>query len=98
MKAKQKLPPEAEQVLHEVEKKEEKERKEPIADKLIKIAVEKSYRDEDSEPKAGGFFHTSDSIAYVDIEIDGWRETWPVRSRGFRRWLGRIYYEATGPA
>jgi len=48
MKAKQKLPPEAEQVLHEVEKKEEKERKEPIADKLIKIAVEKSYRDEDS--------------------------------------------------
>jgi len=98
MKAKQKLPPEAEQVLHEVEKKEEKERKEPIADKLIKIAVEKSYRDEDSEPKAGGFFHTSDSIAYVDIEIDGWRETWPVRSRGFRRWLVRIYYEATGTA
>ena len=89
------LPPEAEQVLDDVDEKQKKER---IADKLIKIAVEKSYRDEDSKPEAGGFFHTPDAVAYVDIEIDGWRETWPVRSRGFRRWLVRIYYETTGTA
>ncbi len=25
--------------------------------------------------------------AYATIEVDGHRETWPVRSRGFRRWL-----------
>src|SRR6516164_8288941 len=90
-----KLPPEAEELLEEVEEKQKKER---IADRLIKIAVERSYRDEDSKPEAGGFFHTPDSVAYVDVEIDGWRETWPVRSRGFRRWLVRVYYETTGMA
>ena len=95
MTDKPELPPETEELLDEIEEKKKKER---IADKLIKIAVEKSYRDEDSKPEAGGFFHTPDSIAYVDIEIDGWRETWPVRSRGFRRWLVRIYYETTDTA
>ena len=32
-------------------------------------------------------FRTSDGIAYADLEIDGHRETWAVRDRGFRRWL-----------
>jgi hypothetical protein len=73
-------------------------KKERIADKLIKIAIEKSYRESDSPPDAGGLFHTSDRVAYADIDILGWRETWPVRSRGFRYWLVRIYYETTGTA
>ena len=81
----------------ETEEKEEKQR-ERIADKLIKIAIEKSYHDSDSRPNAGGLFHTSDSTAYADIEVFGWRETWPIRSRGFRHWLVRIYYETTGMA
>src|SRR5215471_14075612 len=98
MTDKPELPPEAEEILEELEEKEKKEPKERTADKLIKIAVERSYRDEDSKPQAGGFFHTPDAVAYVDIEIDGWRETWPVRSRGFRRWLVRVYYETTGTA
>jgi hypothetical protein len=38
-------------------------RKERIADKLIKIAIEKSYRESDSPPDAGGLFHTSDRVA-----------------------------------
>jgi hypothetical protein len=68
------------------------------ADKLIEIAIEKSYRDDGGKPEAGGLFHTRDSVAYADIEIFGWRETWPVRSKGFKRWLVRIYYEMTGTA
>jgi hypothetical protein len=80
------------------QKSGEREKKERVADKLIKIAVEKSYRDEDSRPEAGGLFHTPDKIAYVDIEAHGWRETWPLRSRGFRHWLVRVYYETTGTA
>jgi hypothetical protein len=76
----------------------EEQQKERIADKLIKIAIEKSYRDSDSRPNAGGLFHTPDSIAYADIETSGWRETWPIRSRGFRHWLVRIYYQVTGMA
>jgi len=72
--------------------------KERTADKLIKIAIKESYRDSDSRPNAGGFFHTSGMVAYIDIEIAGRRETWPVRSRGFRHWLVRVFYEATGTA
>jgi hypothetical protein len=36
---------------------------------------------------AAELFHTADSDGYADIEVDGRRETWPIRSRGFRHWL-----------
>src|SRR6185369_5743038 len=29
---------------------------------------------------------------------DGHRETWPIRSKRFRTWLRRCYYQATGTA
>ena len=46
------------------------------ADALIEIA------------RAGAaLFHTPDGEAMAAIEADGHRETWPVRSAGFRRWL-----------
>jgi len=78
--------------------KDEEKKRERIADKLIKIAVEKSHRESNASEKAGGLFHTTDMVAYADIDILGWRETWPVRSRGFRYWLVRIYYEIEGSA
>ena len=34
--------------------------------------------------------------AYADVRIDGHRETLPVRSKGFERWLRRLYWERTG--
>jgi len=77
---------------------EEKKERERAADKLIKIAIEKSYRDDCGKTEAGGLFHTRDSVAYADIEVFGYRETWPVRSRGFKHWLVRTYYETTGQA
>ena len=40
-------------------------------------------------------FHSPDSTAYADIEVNGHRETWRIRSVGFRRWLARKYYEKT---
>jgi hypothetical protein len=43
-------------------------------------------------------FHTPDMTGYADIDINGHRETWPVRSRGFRRWLIRQFLEATEDA
>ena len=43
--------------------------------------------------EAAELFHTPDEVAYADIEINGHRETWPVQSRGFRRWLKRRYFE-----
>lgn len=41
-------------------------------------------------------FHTPDETGYADLDVNGHRETWPVRSKGFRLWLTRRYYEATG--
>jgi hypothetical protein len=44
------------------------------------------------------FFHTPDGTGFADLDINGHRETWPIRSKGFRRWLARRYFEATGGA
>jgi hypothetical protein len=43
-------------------------------------------------------FHAPDGSAFADININGHRETWPIRSSGFKDWLTRRYYEATGGA
>src|SRR5262245_29885601 len=43
-------------------------------------------------------FHTATGTAFADLMVDGHRETWPIRSKRFRGWLRRRYYEATGGA
>ena len=43
-------------------------------------------------------FHTASGTAFADLLVDGHRETWPIRSKRFRGWLRRRYYEATGGA
>ena len=43
-------------------------------------------------------FHSSDSTAFADVRVNDHRETWPVRSRGFKRWLCLQFYERTGRA
>src|SRR5262245_8110733 len=43
-------------------------------------------------------FHDPSSTAFVDLTIEGHRETWPVRSRQFGHWLRRRYYDETGSA
>ncbi len=40
-------------------------------------------------------FHTPDSTGFADLNINGHRETWPIRGKGFRRWLSRRFFEAT---
>jgi hypothetical protein len=56
------------------------------ADILIEIA------------QSAELFHTAGGIGFADIIIDCHRETWPIRSRGFRRWLTRRFFEKTGGA
>jgi len=46
----------------------------------------------------GELFHTATSTAYADLVVDGHRESWPIRSKRFRGWLRRRYYQATGDA
>jgi hypothetical protein len=55
---------------------------------LIEIATE-----DDIE-----LFHAEDGTGYADIFVDGHRETWALKGRGFRRWLCRAYYQSTGGA
>jgi hypothetical protein len=50
------------------------------ADILIEIA------------KRGELFHTPDGVAYADIYRNGHRETYPVRSGDFKKWLQLCYY------
>ncbi len=43
-------------------------------------------------------FHTADDAAFADVEVNCHRETWPIRSKGFRAWLYRQFYLQTGGA
>jgi hypothetical protein len=40
-------------------------------------------------------FHAPDGTGFVDLDINGHRETWPIRSTGFRQWLARRFFETT---
>ena len=40
-------------------------------------------------------FHAPDRTGFADLDVNGHRETWPIRSKGFRRWLARRFFEAT---
>ena len=42
-----------------------------------------------------GELYADGDETFADVWIDGVRETWPVRSRDFKRWLRRLFYEST---
>ena len=69
----------------DAEEEGEKKVKRSIATELVQIAL------------AGTELFTTpgDQIAYAALEIDDHREVWPLRSRGFKTWLGRRLYQAT---
>lgn len=48
--------------------------------------------------QAADLFHAPDGSAYADLDVNGHRETWPIRGKGFRRWLTRRFYEHTNGA
>src|SRR5262249_44531995 len=37
-----------------------------------------------------------DSEGFATVPVLKHTETWPIQSKGFRRWLGRLYYECHG--
>ena len=39
--------------------------------------------------------HAPDGTGFADLDINGHRETWPIRAKGFRRWLARRFFETT---
>jgi hypothetical protein len=41
-------------------------------------------------------FHDPEFITYATFEKGGHRETWPIRSSGFRRYVSWLYWQASG--
>ena len=48
--------------------------------------------------QAADLFHTPDLVCYADLDINGHRETWLIRSKGFNRWLARAFFDETNGA
>jgi hypothetical protein len=72
---------------------EEKEETDPLvepkkkqADVLIELA------------SAAELFHDRDDVGYARFDVNGHKENWPIRSKGFKRWLTRGFYESTQSA
>ncbi len=47
---------------------------------------------------AADLFRSPDGTAFADLNINGHRETSPIRTKGFRRWLARQFFQTTGGA
>jgi hypothetical protein len=43
-------------------------------------------------------FHAPNGTGYADVTVNGHRETWQIRSSGFKQWLTRMYYDRTRAA
>ncbi|HBI41572.1 MAG TPA: hypothetical protein DDY78_01785 [Planctomycetales bacterium] len=46
-------------------------------------------------------FHTPgglDSEGFATVDVSGRRETWPISGKGFKRWLGKVFYDRTRKA
>src|SRR5262249_24532120 len=56
------------------------------ADVLIELAA------------AAELFHDREDVGYARFDVNGHKENWPIRSKGFKRWLARGYYENTQSA
>ncbi|MBT9169380.1 MAG: hypothetical protein DDT19_02739 [Syntrophomonadaceae bacterium] len=66
-------------------KEEHKPKKASQADKLITIATTNAV-----------LFHDDIKSEFASILINGHTETWPLRSKFFKQWLVRQFYEQTG--
>lgn len=43
-------------------------------------------------------FHDQDDVGYARFDVNGHKENWSIRSKGFKRWLARAFYESTQSA
>jgi hypothetical protein len=48
--------------------------------------------------QAADLFRTDDGTGFADLDVNGHRETWPIQSKGFRRWLAYRFFEETDGA
>jgi hypothetical protein len=71
---------------------------------LLALATNGAREDHDSqeeraeESAAPQFFHTPDHDAFVTFMVNGHLETWPCKSKAFRRWLAYQFFLRYGRA
>lgn len=75
---------EVEKFIPNTERHNNDDEREPQADILINIATTNAF-----------LFHDETKDSFANMEINGHRETWPLRSKFFRQWLVRQYYQQT---
>jgi hypothetical protein len=63
-----------------------KERHASQATRIVELALDAGLQ----------LFHSpgADPDAYATLQVEGHEETWRLKTRGVRRWLARLYYEA----
>jgi hypothetical protein len=72
--------------------------------RLLALATSGAREDHDGQGEraegtaAPQFFHTPDHEAFVTFSVNGHLETWPCKSRAFRRWLAYLFYMRYGHA
>ena len=71
-------------------------------DELAEAVPDKSKKAADVlielSARAEELFHAPDGKAYATIPVGDHCETWPIRSKGFRRWLAREFFTKTSSA
>jgi len=73
-----------------------------LAQKLKEIIIEEDSDEKRKNPtqseillkiaSAADLMHTADNVVYANIIINGHRELWQVRSKGFKRWLVQAFF------
>ena len=63
------------------------------ADQLVNMVMQQSSDFTADVLDQVDLFHTPDSVAYATFSVDGHRETYPVKSNGFKAWARRLFYE-----
>ena len=66
---------------------DDEDKKPTQADRLVRLAED-----------AAALFTGPDDTAFALVDAEGHRETWPLRSRGFKSWLVYRYFRETGRA
>ena len=77
----------SERVAEDEQSGKAQQKKEKAADILIRLS-------EGSDE----LFHAPDGTGYAIIPVGDHLETWPVRSKGFKRWLAREFFNETASA
>jgi hypothetical protein len=81
-----------------------KQRQPTQTQQLLALATKGTHEDDNDQGEraeevvAPQFFHSPDHDAFVTFSVNGHMETWPCKSKAFRRWLAYQFFRQNGRA